>query len=156
NHAPVERAAVALPEAEVVEVGEDALAADQGAIKMRQLGGQQVVEVALAIGGLCGVLGAFALVAATAGHGQALLADGRDLRRERRATRSAADAAARSRPAVSSVPRAAASAACSRRIQARRAAASRARASASADGAASSGHAAASSSGTGVGRPTLP
>jgi len=33
NHAPVERAAVALPEAEVVEVGEDALAADQGAIK---------------------------------------------------------------------------------------------------------------------------
>ena len=43
NHAPREGAAIALPEAEVVEVGEDALAADQGAIKMRQLGGQVIL-----------------------------------------------------------------------------------------------------------------
>jgi len=56
NHAPTEGTAVALAETEVVEVGEDAVAADQGAITMRQLGGQQVVEVALAVGGLCGVL----------------------------------------------------------------------------------------------------
>src|SRR5262249_33668461 len=132
NHAPVERAAVALPEAEVVEEAEDAFAADQGAIKMRQLGGKQVVEGARTGGGCCGLLCAFPLIAAAARHGQALL-DWVGRRRLRRATRSAAEAAARRQPVVSTSPRAAASVACSRRIQARRAAASRATASTSAD-----------------------
>src|SRR5262249_23868735 len=105
----------------------------------------------LTVGGFCGVLGAFPVIAAAAGHRQALL-DWGGRCRVRRATRSAAEAAARSRRVGAASPRAVASAACSRRIPARRAA-SRAMASASAEGAVSSGHAAAFLSGIPTGRP---
>src|SRR5262245_42728280 len=134
DHAPGEWATIAAAEAELVEIVQDRHLSDQGSVKSGELGDEQGVEGALLLGGTGGVLGPLGEVVATARHDQGLTAD---RRRDVRATVAASAAASQRRVAVSASPWAAARAACSRSIQARRAA-SRAIASASADGAVSS------------------
>jgi hypothetical protein len=68
DHAPGEGGAVAATEAEPVERGEDALAADEGFFAVGELTHELLVDGALARGSEEGVLGTLARVGTTAGH----------------------------------------------------------------------------------------
>src|SRR5262249_14660474 len=105
-HAPGDGAAIGAAEQQRrVEVVEDRVAADQGAVVERELGGEHGVQGADALRDIAGVVGAFAGVGAATGH-QARGAWGA------RAVRAAVAAARRSWCAVSASPRAVARAAC--------------------------------------------
>jgi len=66
DHGPGDGAAVRTAEAEGVDPGEDAVAADEGEFALGALGAEEVVDRALLLGGEGGVAGAFASVVAGA------------------------------------------------------------------------------------------